>query len=616
MKMYKKHWAKSGILMVGMLLLATLNLGGTGGCGGSSTGGGGGGTDETRNLTGSLSSSSLSSLKLKGKNTSLACTDVQVCCAGYDGSTAVATVNSDCSFELALPLNNFCYCAIFTGSDEDGNSCGDEYIASLGCSENGYSGAIPIYPDTDGGTDDIDIGEGDVEGTKIVAANNPCAQVDQDQDGSTDADDTDDDGDDTSDSEDDYNDYGCENLDEFDSNADNIPDLFQAIFGSLFSSLKVKGTADASDDPLASFFGDEDGDDVPDGCDKDFTCEATSADADGDCIPDDDDWCATDEDGDYIGVCADCDDSDPDPAVSIACYSDNYCGADNDGDGFGLCDDCDDENADSTYECWSDDFCSYDADGDGVGYCLDYDDSDEFETTGGYSSDFCGEDNDDDGVDICSDCNDFNAEISFECYAGEDSDCGSDGDGDGYPNCVDCDDDDDTVTDSCFSEDICDPDGDGSDCQEILSEFTDEAAVLDSAICSEIGCLFSCAESSSSSECISHAEESGIDCDESGSCSFDESIFTAGPGPSDDSTDSPGAGDGMDCTPGPEGDAACQAELEENGGDPAIVASAVCSELGCVFDCTAAGEEATAACVAGAAEVGVECDESGTMCVF
>lgn len=333
--MHKGKIVFSGVL--GALMLAALYSGGVGGCGG------GGGTTPagtTRNMTGTIAANSLAGLHLKGKRQTLACTDLQVCCAGYDGSLAVTEVEADCTFTLALPLNNFCYCDVFTGSDDDGNGCKETFVASLGCSEDGYSGAIPIFADDDDSVDDISIGTGTVEGRKVVSTEDPCAQVDEDDDGTSNEGDTDDDGDGSLDSEDDFNEFGCENADEFDSDDDDVPDIFQLIWSLEFSALTLKHQ------DWDSLFEDADSDEVPDFCDVDYGCEPDIEDTDGDCIPDDDDSCSDDEDNDGLLSCVDCDDSSGD--VTTGCYEDATCDEDFDGDGVGFCEDCNDDNRDET----------------------------------------------------------------------------------------------------------------------------------------------------------------------------------------------------------------------------------------------------------------------------
>lgn len=328
------------------LALAILQFGGASGCGGGSAGGGGGTTPTTRALSGSVSAASLTALRLAGaKSQALACADVTVCCASYSGGLVTKSVDASCNFSLDLPLNNFCYCGLFTGADADGNGCPDQEVGSLGCAENGYSGAIPIFPDANDGTDAIDLGTGDLEGQKLVvnATGNPCAQVDQDNDGTADSGDSDDDGDGTADSDDDTNSIGCENLDEFDSDSDGTPDIYEESFSSEFAALKLKGQTDGA---AGSFFADTDNDNVPDGCDADFGCEPDEFDTDGDCIPDDFDFCNEDADSDGVGICVDCDDSDA--TVTTECYEN--CG-DSDGDGVDDCIDCDPSDPAVALEC-------------------------------------------------------------------------------------------------------------------------------------------------------------------------------------------------------------------------------------------------------------------------
>lgn len=328
------YWSVVG-LFFGILLVGAIEFGGVGGCGG--TGGGGGGVGATRGITGTLSASSLPALTVQGKSQQLACTDLQVCCGAYDGSLLVASVGSDCTFTLSLPLNNFCYCAVFSDADADGNGCGDNYLASLGCSENGYGGAIPIFPDADGSTDKIDFGTGSTEGKKVVATGNPCAQVDQDDDGTVDSEDSDDDDDGILDGSDNLNSIGCENADELDSDENNVPDIYEGLWGNELAALKLmKGQGTSGE--LAQAFADSDDDNIPDFCDVDFGCAPDEFDTDGDCIPDDFDKCAdttdddgngnpdNDNDGDGINICQDCDDEDPQSGIDCYdCSSDEEC---------------------------------------------------------------------------------------------------------------------------------------------------------------------------------------------------------------------------------------------------------------------------------------------------
>jgi len=418
------------------VFLAALTVGLLGGlmsCGGGAT----------RGVTGSLTSTTLPAVTVRGSKRQVLCGDVKVCCGGYDGTVTVAEVNaSTCSFKIDLPLETFCYCAIFTGEDEDNNDCPDTYLASLGCSENGYGGAVPVFAAADDSTDQIDLGTSTVQGTSVVSENDWCASTDQDNDGTADSTDTDDDNDGTDDSSDFTNSIGCENADKFDSDGDNTPDIYEAIWGSALSALKVKGQTGSDID---EFFVDADDDNVPDFCDEDFECESETGDEDGDCIPDDFDWCADDADGDGVPYCVDCDDTTT--ASQVECYEADFCAIDGDQDGYGLCDDCDDYDPKSTYECFADAFCDADGDSDGIGFCLDCDDANAASTTECYSAlgDFCDFDNDNDDIGICSDCDDFDATSTTECYTGT-SACDLDEDSDGVGFCDDCDDLDSSVT--------------------------------------------------------------------------------------------------------------------------------------------------------------------------
>lgn len=307
----------------------------------------------TRDLTGNVVQASIPLPSLRANHGTLYqsttdCSDVQICCNGYDGSTAVETVASDCSFTISLPINSYCFCGLFTGEDADGDGCFDDYIGSLGCSEGGYSGAIPIFADADGSTDDIDSGDGEVQGTRVVSSTDICSQVDQDSDGTADSDDSDDDGDDVADDDDNFNSEGCESVAELDSDGNDIPDIFEDLWEALFGS--------DSDD----FFFDEDEDDVPDGCDEEvggteFSCAADELDTDGDCIDDEFDESLEDNDEDGLIAYIDCDDDDAD--VGFECYEEAFCALDIDEDGVSYCDDCDDYDSNETRsydECDSD----------------------------------------------------------------------------------------------------------------------------------------------------------------------------------------------------------------------------------------------------------------------
>ncbi len=278
-------------------------------------------TTETRNITGTVSASTLTTSLSKGLGkAALSCTDVEVCCTGYTSSTpTVAAVDSNCEFTVALPLESFCFCGIFTGTDADSDGCGDTYVGSLGCAARGYGGALPIYAAADGSTSEIDLGTTTQQGQTFVTENDFCASVDTDDDGTADATDTDDDGDSIADDADAAASGGCYDADEFDSDDDNIPDIFQSVWSDLTDS---------------------DSDDVPDFCDITTDCDADEEDTDGDCIPDAEASCDDDDDADGFDDCFDCDSSDA--TVGLDCYEDIFCALDLDGDGVTLCDDCDD----------------------------------------------------------------------------------------------------------------------------------------------------------------------------------------------------------------------------------------------------------------------------------
>lgn len=288
---------------------------------GSSSGSGG----DTRNLTGTVTASTLTtSVSVKGLTTkaTLACTDLKVCCAGYTGALTVVEVDSNCQFTIGLPLETFCYCAAFTGADGDGDGCGDTYVGSLGCSASGYSGAIPIYSAADDTTTDIDIGTVALEGQTFTSTADPCSVVDSDNDGTNDASDNDDDGDGTADADDAAWSGGCLEADINDSDDDDIPDIYESAWDSL---------------------ADGDSDDIPDFCDVSTDCSAASGDTDGDCVPDSAEACEDDDDGDQVADCVDC--NPDDASETTGCYGSLVCALDLDGDGKDVCEDCDDFNA-------------------------------------------------------------------------------------------------------------------------------------------------------------------------------------------------------------------------------------------------------------------------------
>lgn len=299
----------------------------TSACGGSSSSGGGSSSsDNTRNITGTVDSTALTSSLIWKKNlkfVTLGCSDVQVCCFGYDGTASVADVADDCSFTLALPLESVCYCSIFSGGDGDSDGCGDSFVATLGCSETGYSGGIPIFADDDDSTDDIDFGSVSVQGDVGYSSTDPCSQVDTDDDGTDDAADTDSDGDGVEDDGDFVCGDGCLNADDFDSNDNDVPDIYESTWDGL---------------------SDSDSDNIPDFCDVSEECDCSEEDTDCDCLPDDDDESLEDDDGDGVTAEIDCDDDDAE--ATYDCYLEALCALDFDGDGTSLCDDCDDFDSD------------------------------------------------------------------------------------------------------------------------------------------------------------------------------------------------------------------------------------------------------------------------------
>lgn len=279
-------------------------------------------SDDTRNLTGAVTASTLTtSLAAKSlTKATLACTDLEVCCTGYDGGNpTVVAVDSNCQFTIPLPLETFCYCAVFSGTDGDSDGCGDTYVGSLGCAARGYGGAIPIFAAADDSTTDISAGTVALEGRIFTATTDPCSVVDSDNDGTNDSSDADDDGDGVADDDDAAWSGGCLSADQNDSDDDDIPDIYESAWDSL---------------------ADSDGDNVADFCDVSTDCSAAKGDTDGDCIPDSVEACEDDDDGDDVADCVDC---DPDDAsVTTGCYSALICAFDFDEDGIDICDDCDD----------------------------------------------------------------------------------------------------------------------------------------------------------------------------------------------------------------------------------------------------------------------------------
>ncbi len=425
---------------------------------------------ENRDMTGNFSNLTSSTLvtRTTKKTRSLnltTCTQAQVCCVDYNGTATTATLDASCGFDITLDVGTFYYCGVFSGSDADDSGCGDNYIASLGCSDNGYAGEIPLFAGVSRSDEAIDLGTVDIQGVKGVSANNLCAVIDQDDDGTADASDTDDDGDATVDLDDLLAGSTVrEGADELDSDSDGVPDIFENLWGLL---------------------DDSDSDGVPDFFDSDFSCSVSATDLDGNCIPDAYDKCVFDGDSDGVTYCVDCDDDDA--SVTVDCYNTDYCAIDTDGDGYTLCDDCDDWDITETYECFGGDFCTEDNDADGYGWCQDCDDSDNTISTECYydssaNSDFCAQDLDGDGLNICRDCDDYSSAILTECYVTQDYGnlCLEDNDADGYGYCYDCNDYDSTSTFECYDEATSwcehDNDSDGvnvcSDCDDFDSTVT------------------------------------------------------------------------------------------------------------------------------------------------
>ncbi len=558
-------------------LLATLSA-----CGGGSSGTVA--ATPTRALTGTISEGSLSTAIVKSPNATKSlvkkvvssCSEVQVCCTGYSGGDpTVADVASDCTFTLPLPLNTYCGCWLASGTDSDADGCGDDYIGSMGCSENKYQGLIPTGGD--GAVTDIALGTATIEGNKVVTGTNACSQVDSDDDGTVDSEDADDDGDGTNDDDDATTDEGCQYPTFIDSNLDGIPDFFQpAIWNALTDS---------------------DGDGTPDFCDVTTDgCTADDDDTDGNCVPDIYDTYKIDDDADGYPSWDDCDDSDN--TVTNSCYSDAYCNTDDDDDGFGLCDDCDDEDPDSTYECYGDEYCDQDEDGDGYGLCVDYDDGDATQTTQGYSDSFCEEDNDSDGFNICIDCNDFDDTDTTACY--DDAVfCQTDADDDGFNQCIDCDDSDADVTQDCYSDTTnADVTCDSSTiaCEnDFQCQLFAEDDQTDDFETGNVACVEGCCEISEGgggggggdSPTTEDDCDDSIDNDDDGDTDCDDSDCGGSEGCMD------GGGGGTVCSV----DSDCQAVLTGFGGVPAdIIAAAGCTSGSCEIDCLVSSD--AAACVA------------------
>lgn len=309
------------------ILAAVLGLAiaGTVGCGGGT----GGTSSSTRSLTGTVSAevvtTSVNAKTAQVEKATLTCTDLQVCCAGYDGKITAAKVDENCNFTVPLPLETFCYCGFFSGTDSDSDGCKDTYAGSLGCAARGYSGALPIFQAADDATSAISLGTLSLQGQTFVPATDPCAQVDSDNDGTADSTDSDDDGDGVADSTDAAWSGGCLTADDYDGNSDNIPDIFQSAWDDL---------ADA------------DGDNSPDFCDVSTDCTASSTDTDADCIPDSLDSCESDDDSDSVPDCIDC--NPKSASETTGCYLTALCELDLDADGVGICSDCDDFDVTNT----------------------------------------------------------------------------------------------------------------------------------------------------------------------------------------------------------------------------------------------------------------------------
>lgn len=377
--MQRGVWGTARVFGAALLLVTAACGSSTSTDGSSSSSSSSGGSDTTRSVTGSVSLSSLStSLSAKGAKTAVdACASVSICCTGYTGEGwTVATLNSDCTFTLALPLENYCYCGFFTGTDVDGDTCPDTYA-------NYTLETIPVFEDVGGLTDDIDLGECDGDG----CANDVDGQVDVDQDGTANSDDTDDDGDGTADTDDDYGADGLLDAWQFDLDGDALPDIFESIWADY---------TDTDDDGLPNFLDfDLDGDGTNNTADTDDDGDGTADDSDTDDDADgfSDDDIDTDTDGDGIWNLFD---GDPDGDSLFSDFDD-----DDDGDGTADTGDTDDDGDGLTDEQEADD-----ADSDGFSDLIDTDDD------GDGSLDTADADDDGDGTPDASDPDTFSFDDS------------------------------------------------------------------------------------------------------------------------------------------------------------------------------------------------------------
>lgn len=343
------------IFFAGAILLSALA------CGGSSGGDSLGST--TRGLTGTVASSSLSTLlKSSVKTAASSCSSISLCCWGYTASTpAVVSLSgtAECSFSIDLPLENYCFCGFFSGTDAVDNTSGD--TGADGCPDD-YAevtlAPIPVFDDADGTTEAFDLG---------VCTNLSCTNqdiltnVDEDNDGLSNADDTDDDGDSLDDTDDLCNPSGCGNPLQRDGDGDSIPDFFEGIYGGLVDSdsdgVPNEFDIDIDGDGIINETDtDDDGDDIDDADDDDADNDGISSayeiDSDGDGVPNFLDW---DIDGDKTINIIDTD-ADGDDILDVNDLDTNGDGvadtfeSDTDSDGDGVPDFIDetDEGADAS----------------------------------------------------------------------------------------------------------------------------------------------------------------------------------------------------------------------------------------------------------------------------
>lgn len=139
-------------------------------------------TIPTRNVVGTVSSNSTSSLT---KTASDDCAIDKVIATDSQAQTTQATLEDDCFFTLSLAANK----AYSLGFVE-----GDEFVATMIFNNSSTSITSSTFIISEG-EQDIDLGIITIDGSLAVPQNEPSTQNDQDEDGISDFDDEDDDGD-------------------------------------------------------------------------------------------------------------------------------------------------------------------------------------------------------------------------------------------------------------------------------------------------------------------------------------------------------------------------------------------------------------------------------------